>query len=158
MNCRIYSSQQPRNYSHWQILQVQYIFCLEYHLLVSLSICIIFAVFLLSEQKYTQLYICVGATFSFLYIICCSQNNLSLVTATALAHTMTQKYLAVLKLKMCRIKMGALFLFCFYFELKHIYAHVYMQKSNMYTIQAKRVDLLYSAVIIVWVLILLQPY
>lgn len=53
--------------------------------------------------------------------------------------------------------MGALFLFRFYFELKHIYAHLYLQKSKMCTIEAKRVDLLYSAVIIVQVAILLQP-
>lgn len=52
--------------------------------------------------------------------------------------------------------MGALLLFCFYFELKHIYAHLYLQKSKTCTIKAKRVDLLYSAVIIVQVAVLLQ--
>lgn len=107
-------------------------------------------------EIHTIVYTC-WCFFLFLYIICCSQNNLSLDTASALAHTVTQKYLAVLKLKMCRIKMGALLLFCFYFELKHIYAHLYLQKSKTCTIKAKRVDLLYSAVIIVQVAILLQP-
>lgn len=65
------------------------------------------------------MYVC-EIHFLFLYIMCGSKNNHSLVTATALAYTIIKKYLTLLKLQMFRIEIGALFLFYFYFELMHI--------------------------------------